>query len=67
MWKGENFGSNSASTRITGTARQGTCSNSASAMRVKTLALAAPPRDRMASRARTMCGASGSSPASFSA
>jgi hypothetical protein len=36
-------------------------------MRVNTLVAAAPPCARIAARARAMCGASGASPASFSA
>ena len=55
------------STGITGTARHGTSPNSASMMRVKTLQRRAPPRARIASRARAMCGASTGSPAAFSA
>ena len=47
------------STGITGTARQGTWPNSASVMRLNTLQRAAPPRARIASRARAMCGAVG--------
>jgi hypothetical protein len=66
-WNGNQEGSTMICTGITGTARHGTCSNSASRMRVKTLDRAAPPAARMAARARAMCGASGSSPAAFSA
>jgi hypothetical protein len=66
-WKGDQRGSSMISTGITGTARQGTWPNSASAERVKTLARAAPPRASTAPRARTICGASGSSPTSFNA
>jgi hypothetical protein len=36
-------------------------------MRVNELQASIPPRARMISRARAMCGAAGSSPASFSA
>ena len=46
------------STGSTGTARQVSTPNNASKNRVKTLLLAAPPRERIASRARTICGAS---------
>ena len=67
MWNGAHFGSSIASTRIRGVARQGTCSNMASAIRVKTLTLAAPPWARIAARARRMCGASMSSPTNFKA
>ena len=41
--------------------------NSASRIRVNTLAVPAPPCARIASRAVRMCAASGASPASFSA
>ncbi len=43
MWNGNQRGSSMHSTGMTGTARQGTWPNSAMAMRVKTLAFAAPP------------------------
>ena len=55
------------STGMTGTARHGTSPNSASRMRVKTLQRRAPPRARIAARARAICGASIGSPAAFSA
>jgi hypothetical protein len=55
------------STGITGTARQGTNPNKASIIRVNTLECEAPPRARIASRARTMCGASTASPIILSA
>ena len=55
------------STGITGTARQGTMPNRARKVLVKTLTLTAPRAFRIASRARTMCGASMLSPAIFSA
>ena len=48
-------------------ARQVTTPNIASMKRVKTLLLTAPPRERIASRARTICGASTESPIIFSA
>ena len=43
-WNGNHFGSSMTSTGITGTARHGIKPNSASMMRVKTLARSAPPR-----------------------
>ena len=49
------------------TARHGTWPNRASVIRVKTFESAAPPAERMDSRARVICDASGSSPASFRA
>jgi len=55
------------STGITGTARQGMKSKSASIIRVNTFEREAPPRARMASRARTMWGASTESPIILSA
>ncbi len=66
-WNGNQFGSSMISTGITGTARHGTKPNSASMMRVKTFARAAPPRASIASRARRMCGASMESPIILSA
>ena len=48
-------------------ARQVSTPKNASRKRVNTLTLAAPPRERIASRARTMCGASMESPIIFSA
>jgi hypothetical protein len=55
------------STGITGTARQEMKPNSASISRVKTFERAAPPRERMASRARTIWAASTESPIIFRA
>ena len=55
------------STGMTGTARQGMNPYSASISRVNTFARDAPPRERIASRARTMCGASTASPIILSA
>ncbi len=66
-WIGNQRGSSMISTGITGTALQGMNPNSASISRVNTLARAAPPRDRIASRARAMCGASTESPIILSA
>ena len=56
-----------SSTGMTGTARHGTMPNSASVILVNTLTFTAPPAAMMASRARTMCGASMGSPAAFRA
>ena len=67
MWNGDHIGSSMISTGSTGTLRQVSTPNSASRKRVKTLLLTAPPRERIASRARTMCGASTESPIIFSA
>ncbi len=67
MWKGNQRGSSMASAGSVGTPRHGIWPKSAMAMRVKTLAFAAPPWPRIQVRARAMCGASGSSPISFSA
>ena len=66
-WNGNHFGSSMISTGIAGTARQGINPNSASMIRVNTLARAAPPRARTASRARCICSASTESPIIFSA
>ena len=66
-WNGNQRGSSMISTGITGTARQGTNPNKASITRVNTFEREAPPRDRIASRARTMCGASTASPIILSA
>ena len=55
------------STGSTGTLRQVITPNIASMKRVKTLLWTAPPRERIASRARTICGASTESPIIFSA
>jgi len=62
MWNGNHDGAFMISIGMTGTARQGTMPNSASVVRVKTLLCAAPPWPRIASRARTMWGASAASP-----
>ena len=61
-WNGNHRGSSMISTGIAGTARQGMKPNSASITLANTLARAAPPRARMASRARAICGASIGSP-----
>ena len=66
-WNGNHFGSSMISTGMTGTARQGMNPNSASISRVNTFARDAPPRERMASRARTMWAASTGSPIILSA
>jgi hypothetical protein len=66
-WNGNHFGSSMISTGIYGTPRHGSWPNIASVSRVNTLARAAPPYCRMMSRARTICGACGLSPASLSA
>ena len=66
-WNGNHFGSSISSTGIAGTARHGTSPQRASSERVNTLLRSAPPCARIASRARAMCGASGESPAAFSA
>ena len=50
MWNGNQRGKSMISTGITGTARQGSWSNSARAIRVNTLQVAAPPRANIASR-----------------
>ena len=52
---------------ITGTARHGTWPKSASCARVKTLDSLAPPRERIASRARFITGAFTCSPQILSA
>ncbi len=67
MWNGNHFGSSMISTGITGTARHVVTPNSDSRTRVNTLLCSAPPRARIASRARVMCGASMSSPIVLSA
>ena len=54
MWNGNHFGSSMISTGITGTARHVTKPNSASMKRVNTFEAAAPPRARIAARARRM-------------
>ena len=66
-WNGNHLGNSMISIGITGTARQETNPNSASMMRVNTLAREAPPRARIASRAVHMCGASTESPIILSA
>ena len=66
-WNGNHRGSNMISTGITGTVRQGSTPKSASRNRVKTLLSAAPPRARIASRARRMWSACGESPIILSA
>src|ERR1700722_1928281 len=66
-WNGNQLGINMISTGMYGTARHGTSPNNASAIRVNTFERAAPPRWRIATRARCICGASGLSPASFNA
>ena len=67
IWNGNQRGSSMISTGITGTARHGMKPNSASISRVNTLVRPAPPRARMASRARRIWAASGASPTIFSA
>ena len=52
-WNGNHFGSSMISTGITGTARHGTKPNNANIRRVNTLERDAPPRERIASRARS--------------
>ena len=47
------------STGMTGVARHGTWPNMARVRRVNTLQRAAPPRDRIESRASFICGSSG--------
>ena len=66
-WNGDHIGSSMISIGITGTARQVSTPKKASKNRVNTLPLAAPPRERIASRARTICGASTESPIILSA
>ena len=66
-WKGNHFGSSMISTGMTGTARQEMKPNSASISRVNTFERDAPPRERMAARARAICGASMESPIILSA
>ena len=67
MWNGDHIGSSMISIGSTGTLRQLSTPNIASMNRVKTLLWMPPPRDRIASRARTICGASTESPIIFSA
>ncbi|OIQ65198.1 hypothetical protein GALL_532460 [mine drainage metagenome] len=66
-WNGNHSGRCMISSGITGTACHGTAPNSASCARVNTFVRSAPPAARIASRARCICGASGSSPIAFSA
>ena len=66
-WNGNQRGSSMISTGITGTARHEMNPNSASITRVNTFDRAAPPRARIASRARCICGASVGSPIVLSA
>ena len=67
IWNGNQPGSSMISTGMTGTARHGTSPHSASMIRVNTFDWRAPPRARINSRARAICGASTGSPAAFSA
>ncbi len=67
MWNGDHIGSSMISTGSTGTLFQLSTPNMARVKRVKTLLLMAPPRARIASRARTICGALTSSPIILSA
>ena len=67
MLMGNQPGACMSSTGITGTALHGTMPKNASVVRVKMLIPAAPPCDRIASRALTMCGASTESPATLRA
>ena len=66
-WNGNHFGSSMISTGIAGTARHGMNPYSASRSLVNTFERPAPPRERIASRARAMCGASIESPIILSA
>ena len=66
-WNGDQRGSSASSTGIAGAASHGTCPNSASRIRVKTLLRSAPPCARIAARALAMCGAAGASPIILSA
>ena len=66
-WNGNHRGSSMISTGITGTARHGMMPNCASRSRVNTFERDAPPRCRIASRARRMWSASGDSPIILSA
>ncbi len=54
MWNGNQRGSSMISTGITGTLRHVVTPNSDNRTRVNTLLREAPPRARMASRARRM-------------
>jgi hypothetical protein len=56
-----------SSTGMLGMPAAGYCPKNESQMRVKTPALASPPRPRMKSRARTSAGSLARRPASFSA
>ncbi len=66
-WNGNHCGNSMISTGIIGTARHDTTPNNASRIRVNTFTASAPPFARIASRARTMCSASGESPIILSA
>ena len=66
-WNGDHIGSSMISIGSTGTLRQVVTPYIASMKRVKTLLLIAPPRERIASRARAICGASMEWPIIFSA
>jgi hypothetical protein len=66
-WKGNHFGNSMTSTGTAGVADQGMTPNSASRNRVNTFDFPAPPRARIAVRARTMCSASAESPLILSA
>ena len=66
-WNGDHIGSSMISTGSTGTLFHDNTPNIDSMKRVKTLLWMAPPRKRMASRARTMCAASTLSPIILSA
>jgi hypothetical protein len=66
-WIGNQRGKRISSTGTVGTFFHEVWPYSANRMRVKTLALSAPPRLRTASRACFMCGALGSSPIIFNA
>ncbi len=64
-WIGNQRGRRISSTGMVGMLRHAAWPNSASWKRVNTLAAAAPPCARIASRARAMCGAPMSSPIIF--
>ncbi len=66
-WNGDHIGSSMISIGSTGTLRQVVTPYIASMKRVKTLLWIAPPRERIASRARVICGASMGWPIIFSA
>ena len=67
MLNGNQRGSSTSQGGMAGRRSQSYWSNRASQSFVKTRARAMPPWASTQSRARTMCGALGSSPASFSA